>query len=660
ANGVYTQTSIGTGLVNPQTLAVDGSGDIYITDEGNGNLYEETLVNGQYTQTTIGSAFFSVAVDGNGNLFAGKIGSVVELTLSNGQYIQTPVGGELGVPTSLATDGAGNVYAADRGANLSGTIYPIAVYKVDLTDPPSLSFATTAVGSTSTDSPQTVTLENVGNSELIFPIPNAANNPSIGGDFTLDSDSASTCPLTESSSSAPGTLPAGAMCTLPVTFAPLTSGTLNESLTLTDNSLNEVNATQSISLTGTATGSASGTASLTPSSLTFPGQLVGTAGTAETVTLTNTSASNLTLSIDSISVSSNFAETTTCGASLAQGGSCTISVAFAPTTAGDLTGTLTVQDNASTDNGQQTVALAGSADLYQPPPTSPTSESKTQPLNSTGPTQFQFDNNTHNFTVQYPAGTSFSGVNMTVTAAQTPQATFQQRVAGTPFANAICIVYEGEAGYCEDYQVNCTGTSGTSISCPSEPTPTISVKTSYDTTQSIINPGFLTAPIGTNQWENIFTAFYLQRIDPTTKGHTTGFSEFFAVDLGATDKQGAGVMQLLWPLRQEDPRAFIAGIPIPVAFRLTSIVNPRKPVTDAKAGLSVVMVSDASGNATSNTVLEAASSFRNVGGLYFYFLDTRQYAPGTYILTVYGNAFAAQEVQFTIVPRKDRKDRDED
>ena len=56
---------------------------------------------------------------------------------------------------------------------------------------------------------------------------------------------------------------------------------------------------------------------------------------------------------------------------------------------------------------------------------------------------------------------------MTVTAAQTTQQTFKQRVAGTQFANATCIVYSGEGGNCEDYQVTCSATSGGTISCPS-------------------------------------------------------------------------------------------------------------------------------------------------------------------------------------------------
>jgi len=162
----------------------------------------------------------------------------------------------------------------------------------------------------------------------------------------------------------------------------------------------------------------------------------------------------------------------------------------------------------------------------------------------------------------------------------------------------------------------------------------------------------LTTPIGTNAWTNIFTAFYLQRVDPTVKGRTKGFSEFVAVDLGASNEQGAGTLQFLWPLRATDSRIFTAGMPIPVVFQLTSIAHPGEPVTDAKAGISVVMISDASGNATSKTVLEQSCAFDRLGDYYFDFLDTRRYVPGTYAVTVYGDAFAAQQVQLTITQRK--------
>ena len=232
---------------------------------------------------------------------------------------------------------------------------------------------------------------------------------------------------------------------------------------------------------------------------------------------------------------------------------------------------------------------------------------------------------------------------MTVVAAQVPPASIQQRFAGTPFANAVCLVYSGVGGNCVDYQASCTNMSGSPITCPSTSSPTIAVKTSFDTLQPVTNPGFLTTPIGTNNWTNIFDSFYLQRIDPTMKGKTSGFSEFVAVDLGATNGQGAGTLQFLAPLQPSNARVFSAGTTIPVDFQLTSIVNPGIPVTDAIAGITVVMLSP-----TTNLVLEQPAAFTYSGGKYTYSLNTSGYAPGTYNITVYGNAFVAQQVAFTV------------
>jgi YVTN family beta-propeller protein len=277
-------------------------------------------------------------------------------------------------------------------------------------------------------------------------------------------------------------------------------------------------------------------------------------------------------------------------------------------------------------------------------PAPPTSQTITLPLSPTAPNQFNFG--PHNFTVQYPPGTSFPSVNMTVTATQTSQATFSQRVAGTTFSNANCIVYSGTSGTCVDYQVSCSTLSGSAISCPSIPTPSITVKTSFDTQQLIINPGFLTAPIGTNQWENIFTAFFLQRVDPTVKGHTSGFSEFFAVDLGATNAQGEGTLQILPPLSKTS--TFSLGQTIPAKFQLMSIAQPTVPVADAIAGISVEMLTDLAGNPAPQIMLEEPSAFVYRGGMYHCNIPTTGYPPGIYNMTIYGNAFVSQEVQFTI------------
>jgi hypothetical protein len=94
---------------------------------------------------------------------------------------------------------------------------------------------------------------------------------------------------------------------------------------------------------------------LSPTSLTFGNQNVGTTSGPQTVTLSNTGVASL--SITSITTSGDFAQTNTCGASVAAGASCSISVTFTPTTTGTRTGTLSVNDNAP--GSPQTVSLSG-------------------------------------------------------------------------------------------------------------------------------------------------------------------------------------------------------------------------------------------------------------------------------------------------------------
>ena len=276
----------------------------------------------------------------------------------------------------------------------------------------------------------------------------------------------------------------------------------------------------------------------------------------------------------------------------------------------------------------------------------PTTQQITQPLSPTQPNTFNFG--TNSFVVQYPPGTSFSGVNMTVEEVELTQQQFDQRVAGTKFANATCIVYSGAGGNCVDYEVTCSNAAGNPITCPSESTPSIAVQTTFMTLQGIVHPGFLTTPIGENQWTNIFTGF----TDPSIKGRTKGFSEFVAVNLGAGNGQGLGIFSFQKPLRSTDPRVFGSGVEIPVKFQLVAAADPSHSITDAVANLSVEMVANATGQAESNIVftLQDAFQYQPQSG-YSYALSTSGYSAGTYVLTVYGNAFAAQSVQFTVNAR---------
>lgn len=293
----------------------------------------------------------------------------------------------------------------------------------------------------------------------------------------------------------------------------------------------------------------------------------------------------------------------------------------------------------ATNTVAATLPLSGGSDIAIAA-AAPTSQQITQPLSPTQPNVFNFG--TNSYTVQYPAGTHFSNVDMTVDSVELTQAQFQQRVAGTPFANATCIVYSGAGGNCVDDEVTCSQ-GGSPISCPSEAHSTISVQTSFSTLQGIVNPGYLTTPIGENDWTNIFSGFS----DPTVKGKTTGFSEFVAVSLGATNPQGLAKFQIIYPIF---PKTYSHGQTIPIVIRLTSIATG-KPVTDAEVSIVVVMTADAHGNPTQKTVFSKTDAFVLDYGAhdYLFNLQAGKYAAGTYTVTIYGNAFPAFQGQFKIL-----------
>jgi len=254
--------TIYTGLPSASAVAVDADGNIYVvSNTSNGLVLKEARSGNAYVQSTIplpsGGVPTGVSLDGFGNLYvvytdSGQMGDAGQVFMerpTSGGYVQTtiPAGG-LNQPWAIANDPIGNIFIADSGN--------ARVVKLSSSNPPAVIFASSTVGSTSADSPQTVTLTNVGNADLTFPIPASGSNPSVSTNFTLDENVLSACSVVNSGSSNSSTLAAGSSCVLPISFAPTSTGTLSGSLVLTDNNLNAAGpnyASQSISLSGTAT-----------------------------------------------------------------------------------------------------------------------------------------------------------------------------------------------------------------------------------------------------------------------------------------------------------------------------------------------------------------------------------------------------------------------
>ena len=158
---------------------------------------------------------------------------------------------------------------------------------------------------------------------------------SITPPFSLSSNSCGTASLS-----------ANSVCQLAVEFAPTQTGPVTGLLTFVDGA-----GTQTVGLSGT--GVAAPADVLNPTSLSFPSTPDGQLSAAESVTLTNSGGVELTAI--SISTSAQFQTTNTCGTQLPAGAVCTISVIFAPTQGGAITGTLTVVDALRV----QTVGLSG-------------------------------------------------------------------------------------------------------------------------------------------------------------------------------------------------------------------------------------------------------------------------------------------------------------
>jgi hypothetical protein len=232
-------------------VAVDGTGNVYVADTSNNAVKEIPLSCGSAgCVVTLGGGFsgpVGIMLDGNGNIYIGDTGNNAVKQMPSGcgsVSCVVTLGIGFSFPQGVSVDGSGNVYIADSGN--------ATVVKLDFADAPSLSFASTAVGSTSTDSPQTVTVTNIGNGELIFPVPATGLNPSIAAGFTVGSGS--TCPQLTSTSSL-ATLAAGATCTNLISFSPVAIGSISGLLAMTDNHLNApapAYVTQSIALSGAA------------------------------------------------------------------------------------------------------------------------------------------------------------------------------------------------------------------------------------------------------------------------------------------------------------------------------------------------------------------------------------------------------------------------
>src|SRR5439155_14993623 len=107
---------------------------------------------------------------------------------------------------------------------------------------------------------------------------------------------------------------------------------------------------------------------LSHASLNFGTVAIGATSGTKTVTLTNVGTTTLTISGIAITGANagDFAQTHTCGSSLAAGASCAISVTFKPTASGTRTAVLSVSDNRAEEQKKERLRGVGTVARLSP------------------------------------------------------------------------------------------------------------------------------------------------------------------------------------------------------------------------------------------------------------------------------------------------------
>jgi hypothetical protein len=149
----------------------------------------------------------------------------------------------------------------------------------------------------------------------------------------------------------PGVIPPGYGTAYQVTFTPSVLGPQTGTLTVV---ASDSTTPHQITLSGNGV---SNGLDLAPATLSYGTVFAGSMSGSQTVIVSNVSGA--LVHVQSVSTTGPFSQTNTCGAPLAVGASCSVSVTFGPTILGDAAGQLIIQDDAL--GGPHTVALSGTA-----------------------------------------------------------------------------------------------------------------------------------------------------------------------------------------------------------------------------------------------------------------------------------------------------------
>jgi hypothetical protein len=318
----------GSGYDGATGIAVDSSGNVYVT--GQAQSLNFPTMNAAQLPTCASDAFVSnLTVDGSALVYSGCIGSAESRGIAVDPLHNAYVAG--GANYTLAT-----TLLAFKASTSSDDAFisKVAFQTFAKVSASKLPYNNQVIGTTSAT--KKVKLTNQGTSSL------SINRIYIGGVNPGDFAQTNTCGAT---------LAAKVSCTISATFSPTAKNKRQAALGISDS---DAASPQAIALSGMGT-----VVSLSKSSLSFGNQAVGTSSPPQAVTLTNTGTTALHFSGIKI-VGANyqdFTQTNTCGASIAAGANCTITITFKPTLPGARKAAVNITDDGG--GSPQIVALTG-------------------------------------------------------------------------------------------------------------------------------------------------------------------------------------------------------------------------------------------------------------------------------------------------------------
>jgi hypothetical protein len=280
----------------------------------------------------------------------GTTSTALQVTAKNSGSPALPYTSAVTGPFAIAGNACGASVPAATACNLTLTFTPTqtgaATGKLTFTD--AIGTQTVALSGTGLASPT----DTLSVTALTFPGTitgqlSTAQSVTLtnSGGVSLTSIAVSVSGAFQQTNACSAILPANSSCAISVQFAPTVAGSQAGTLTISDvtRALPQTVALSGVGIAPPAFG-------VNPSSLSFAAQTVGQASAPQTLTVSNTGGAplaNVGFQITGSSAGSFSTGSTTCGATLTNGGSCTVQVVFTPTASGGSSATLAISSSTS-------------------------------------------------------------------------------------------------------------------------------------------------------------------------------------------------------------------------------------------------------------------------------------------------------------------------